>query len=42
VRAVGNEADARAIFLNVFTALFQQGARKEFLLTSQIQPDWLP
>lgn len=39
---IGSAADARAIFTKLFAAMFQQGERTEFLLRSQVRPDWLP
>ena len=41
--AIGSDADARGVFLGVFAHLFpQSNTRKEFLLSAQIRPDWLP
>lgn len=41
--AIGGDADARDIFSLVFAHMFQPGSpRQEFLLSSQLRPEWLP
>ena len=40
---IGTDADARDIFSLVFGHMFQPGSpRQEFLLSSQLRPEWLP
>lgn len=42
--AIGSEADARAVLSIVLTQVFRPGRQrsKDFLLRSQIRPEWLP
>jgi hypothetical protein len=44
VAAIGSDADARAVLSVVFAHVFQPSnqGRREFLLRSQIRPEWLP
>jgi hypothetical protein len=44
-RVIGNESDARAIFLKVYDLMFNtddKRKRRELFLHSQIRPEWVP
>jgi hypothetical protein len=40
--AIGNEADARAVFVKVLTHAVGNHDRREFFLAGQIRSEWLP
>jgi hypothetical protein len=42
VALMGNDTDARAMFITVLTHAMASGSRREFFLASQMREEWLP